>query len=377
MKKKLVGTLLTVAIAAVTLAGCSSGTAKTTEAAKTDSESKTEETKAAETTKDAAAETTEAKSDETAEAKKSQEGKKYNIGYSNMQVKEDFFITVEGGIKKAAEDLGYTYNTTISDRDATKMKQNIEALVTKGADIIIDFNVMAEAGSAIASDLKKEEIPMLSVDCLYEDAYFFGVNNLEAGNILGEAAIPFVEEKFGGELEYIVNVYDAASGDEIKKRNDGVVDVLKEKYAVKEENVFWLDCKQDDVKSQTMTKDWLNSHPDAKKVVFVGQNDDRGYAINAAVEGESRKADSIIVSHNADPAPIENLQKHAEDKDTAWVATASYNSHLYGQQIMDMATKILNGETVEQSGYTKVTIITTENVNDYVKERDEVIASMK
>lgn len=304
-------------------------------------------------------------------------GEKKNVGYSNMQVKEDFFITVEGGIKAACEEAGYEYNTTISDRDATKMKQNIEALVTKGADIIIDFNVMAEVGSAIASDLAKENIPMLSIDCIYEGAYFFGVNNLEAGRILGETAATYVDSKFDGELEYIVNVYDAASGAEVQKRNDGVVEILQKKYNVPNDNVIWIDSKQDDVKSQTMTKDWLNSHPDAHKIVFVGQNDDRGYAVNAAVEGESRKADSIVVSHNADPAPIENLQKHATDKDTAWVATASYNSHLYGKQIIDMATRIMNGEKVDNSEYTKVTIVTLDNVDEYVKQRDEVIASMK
>lgn len=303
-------------------------------------------------------------------------GEGYSIGYSNMALKEDFFITVEAGIRKECETLGYEYNTTISDRDATKMKQNIEALVTMGADIIIDFNVMAEAGSAIASDLDKEGIPMLSVDCVYEGAYFFGVNNLEAGNILGEATIPFVDEKFGGEIEYIVNLYDDASGPEVKKRNDGVVEVLQEKYSVPDENVIWLDSRQDDVKTQTMTRDWLNSHPEATKVVFVGQNDDRGFAINAAVEGENRIDDALIVSHNADPASVENLQKHEADKDTAWVATASYNSHLYGVQIVDMATRILNGEEVAQSEYTKVTIVTCDNVTDYVTERDEIIASL-
>lgn len=306
-----------------------------------------------------------------------QEGQKYNVGYSNMQLKEDFFITVESGIRKAAEDKGYEYNTTISDRDATKMKQNIEALITKGSDIIIDFNVMPEAGSAIAADLAKEDIPMISVDAFYEGAYFFGVNNLEAGEILGEAVVPFVEDKFGGEVEYIVNLYDAASGAEVQKRNDGVVNVIKEKYSVPDENVIWLDSKADDVKTQTMTKDWLNSHPDATKILFVGQNDDRGYAINAAVEGESRQDNALIVSHNADPASIENLQKHVSDKDTAWVATASYNSHLYGTQIIDMATRILNGETVEQSEYTKVTVVTTENVEAYVAERDEVVKSLQ
>jgi len=357
MNKKWLCALLTAVMATSMLAGCASSAAVTTKA-----------------TTAAAGDATAAATTAAATTAKS---KSYNIGYSNMQVKEDFFITVEGGIKKAAASMGYQYNTTISDRDAAKMKQNIEALVTKGANIIIDFNVMPEAGSAIASDLKKENIPMLSIDCLYDGAYFFGVNNLEAGKLLGEATAPFVDSKFGGKLEYIVNLYDAASGDEVKKRCDGVVEALQTKYNVPAANVIWLDSKADDVKTLAMTKDWLNSHPDAKNIVFVGQNDDRGYAINTAVESEGRAADSLIVSHNADPASIENLQKHVADSNTAWVATASYNSHLYGQQIMDMATRILNGEKVEQAEYTKVTIVTTKNVDAYVKDRDAVLAAMK
>lgn len=359
MNKKWLCVFLGAVLTTSVLAGCGSKAADQTTAA------------ADGTTAAAAASGSSASADTTAAAKN------YNIGYSNMQVKEDFFITVEAGIKKAAEDAGYQYNTTISDRDAAKMKQNIEALVTKGANIIIDFNVLPEAGSAIATDLQKEGIPMLSIDCLYDGAYFFGVNNLEAGKLLGEATTSFVDSKFGGELQYIVNLYDEASGAEVKKRCDGVVEVLKAKYNVPDENIIWLDSKADDVKTQTMTKDWLNSHPDASKVVFVGQNDDRGYAINSAVEGLGREADSLIVSHNADPSSVENLQKHVTDKDTAWVCTASYNSHLYGQQIMDMATRILNGEKVEQSEYTKVTIVTTDNVEDYVAERDAVLADMQ
>lgn len=288
----------------------------------------------------------------------------YYIGYSNMQLAEDFFITVSNGLKKAAAENDVKFEESIAERDAVKMTQNIETYVTKGADLVIDFNVLAETGSAIAKSLKEKGIPMISIDCQYDDAYFFGVNNYGAGEILGEAAVELANAKFGDEIDYIVNVYDSISGDEIKKRNDGVVDKLQAVYNLPEENVVWLDCLADDVKSGTLVRDWLNSHPDAHRVVFVGQNDDRGYAINNVVNSEGRVADAIIVSHNADPAAIENLEKHP-DGDTAWVATASYNSHLYGEQVMDMALRILKDEPVEQSEYTKVTIVTVDNLAEY------------
>lgn len=289
----------------------------------------------------------------------------FYIGYSNMFVTEDFFITVSNGMHDAAEANGIKLEETYAERDASRMKQNIETFVTKGTDLVIDFNVLPEAGSAIATELKSKDIPMISIDCVYDDAYFFGVNNYGAGETLGEETIKLVNDKFGGELEYVVSLWDSQSGDEIKSRCGGVVDKLVEEFGMTEDQVVWIDSFADDVKTGSMTKDWLNSHPDAEKIVFVGQNDDRGYAINNVVKGEDRVEDCIIVSHNADPSAIENLQNHVSDGDTAWLATASYNSHLYGEQVIDMAQRILNGEEVDKAEYTMVTIVTLDNVEEY------------
>lgn len=289
----------------------------------------------------------------------------YYIGYSNMQLAEDFFITVSNGLKEAAKANGVKFEETIANRDAVLMAQNIEAFLLKDVDLVIDFNVLAETGTEMATRCAEAGVPMISIDCLYDGAYFFGVDNYGAGVALGEGTCEFVDERFGGEIEYIVSLWDSQSGDTIKARCQGVVDVLAEKYGVDAEHQVWIDSLADDVKTGTMTRDWLNSHPDAKNIVFVGQNDDRGYAINNVVEKEGRADDCIIVSHNADPASVENLQAHL-DGSTAWVATASYNSHLYGEQVMDMALRILKGEEVAQSEYTRVTTVSYKNVEEYV-----------
>lgn len=358
MKRKLLATLLSAAMVASMLTGCGSG--KEAEAPAP------------------AAEESEGETEAPAEAEPAAEAKSYNIGYSNMAMKEDFFITVENGIYTAAMNAGYTYNTTVSDRDSTKMVQNIEALVTKGADIIIDFDVLPEQGEATGEELAKEGIPMMSIDADYgEKVYFFGVNNYDAGTQLGLSLEKFVDSKFGGEIDFVVSLWDSQSGDAVKMRCQGATDELKEKYGLSDDQIVWLDCFADDTKTQTMTKDWLDAHPDAERVVFVGQNDDRGYAINQAVIAADRIAHSLVGSHNADPSAVENLQKYIDDPEgTAWVTTVSYNSFLYGEQIVAYATDILNGDAEgEMARYAQTSLLTTENVNDYVAERDTVMAN--
>ena len=170
----------------------------------------------------------------------------YYIGYSNMQLAEDFFITVSNGLKKAAEANNVKFEETIANRDAVLMTQNIEAFLMKGVDLVIDFNVLAETGTEMAARCAEQNVPMISIDCLYDGAYFFGVDNYGAGTALGEGMCEFVDEKLGGEIEYIVSLWDSQSGDVIKSRCDGVVDVLAEKYGVGEEQIVWIDSLVDD-----------------------------------------------------------------------------------------------------------------------------------
>lgn len=374
MKKKVVSMVLCMAMAVSLLAGCSGGDAKETSAPETKSaETKAAETKAAE--KKGEAETDAASEAGGAEAADTQQeaGKSYNIGYCNQQLKEDFFITVEAGLKKACEDLGYEYNLANTDRDSSKMKTGIDSLVTMGADIIVDFNCLPEQGAASSEQLEAEGIPMLSIDSDYGDvAYFFGVNNYDAGVALGEGLSAYVDSRFDGKLDYIVCLYDSQAGDAVKARCDGAAETLAKAYNVSEDNIVWLDSMADDTKTKTMTQDWLDSHPDAKKVAFVGQNDDRGYAITQAVEVSERIENCIIGSHNADPASVENLQKAKDDPDAnPWVVTVSYESFNYGKQIAAYATDILNGKCAdEKERYAKTTVVTTDNVDDYVAERD-------
>lgn len=354
-------TLLCMSLTAGMLAGCGS------------TEPEAPAAPAGETAEEAPAEEAPA---EEAPAEEAPAAETYNIGYCNQQMKEDFFITVESAIYTAATNAGYEYNLAITDRDSTKMVTSIETLVTKGADIIVDFNCLPEQGAAAGEKLAAEGIPMLSIDSDYgEGVYFFGVNNYDAGTQLGKSLEAFIDDRFGGEVDFVVALWDSQAGDVVKMRCEGATDEIQEKYGLSDDQVVWLDSMADDTKTQSMTRDWLDAHPEAEHIVFVGQNDDRGYAINQAVIAADRVANCLIGSHNADPSSVENLQKNMDDPTaTAWVTTMAYNSFLYGEQIVAYVADIMAGGA-EMQRYAEISPLTTENVNDYIAERDEVQAN--
>ena len=125
---------------------------------------------------------------------------------------------------KAVAIAGYAYGGSTDDDDPVMAV----AAVDKYYNIfdwldLIDFNVLAETGSEMAARCAEQGIPMISIDCLYDGAYFFGVDNYGAGTALGEGVCEFVDEKFGGEIEYIVCLWDSQSGDVIKQYSEDAV----------------------------------------------------------------------------------------------------------------------------------------------------------
>lgn len=285
------------------------------------------------------------------------------VGYDNMQETENFFQVVKGSLEDAIAARGWEMVYAFAERDPERMIANVDSFLLQGADFIIDFNVVPETGSAQAADLKEKGIPMLSIDCLYDGAYFFGVNNLNAGETAGNAMVAAINAKWDGQLDYILHIYDESAGPEVKKRNSGAGDVLRAAYpSFDPANEIWQDVSDNDpTDARNVITDFLTAHPDAKHIAVVSFTDDRAFAALGGVEASGRMNDVFIVSHNADATAVEHMKTSPED---AWIATVCYNSNLYGELICQVIDKINAGEQVEQMNFNTLTAVTRENVNE-------------
>ncbi len=299
----------------------------------------------------------------------------FTVGYSVLGEATNFFVSVGQSMRDACEAKGTELLYTIDDRDASKMKTAIETFVMQGADIIVDFTVLAESGSAIAADL---DIPMLSVDCVYEGAYFFGVNNQAAGETAGEYVAEWVTENWDGQVDAIQMLYNEANGETVKQRVTGAVDVLKEAGLATDDIVTQTNINSSgstvtDVSYvRSLVTDYLTAHPDDHHIVIIAQTDEQGIAANAAVEGAGRTDDVCIIAHNCDMNVVSLLQK--EDSGS-YIGTVNYNPDGYGEQILDACAEILaaekNGTEIGKEFYNEVYVVNKDNVWDYYPETVE------
>ena len=295
----------------------------------------------------------------------------FKVGYSVLGAATNFFVNVNEGIQAACEAHGVELTWTIDDRDASKMKTAIDTFVLQGADIIVDFTVLAETGEAIAAELAKDNIPMLSVDCVYEGAYFFGVDNDGCGKALGEYAEEWVNANWEGQIDAVQCLYNESSGETVLKRvgsgaNKLIEDGYVDESAVTYTNINSSGATVTDVSYvRSLVVDYLTAHPDDHHIVIMAQTDEQSTAANAAVLSSDRLDDVIIVTNNCDMAVIAMLQKG----EGAIVGDLNYNSAAYGEQIIQACAKIMDaqrkGEEIDQFFYNPVYMVTRDNVWDY------------
>lgn len=307
---------------------------------------------------------------ETAEASGEKGEESIKIGFCNLSESYDFFLTVKESMEAACAEKGYELVYAAAEQDAAKMRTNWELFVNQGADIIVDANVVGDAGSTLATQYKESgNVPVVSVDNAYENAYFFGVDNEGAGIVAGEFMAEKVKEKWDGQVDCMLQFYLESNGPDVKLRNEGVyTGMVNSGIELSEDQVTWLNAVGagqglvDPGVMKSLVTDYLTAHPTEKHIVMACFNDDGGSSALAAVQAAGREDDVMIISHNADPQALDNLRLEGEN---SWVGTVCYSPDTYGEQIVALCEKILKGEEVGEKTFADVFVISDENISGY------------
>lgn len=291
----------------------------------------------------------------------------FSIGFSSLGNYNAFWVKVNESIVKACEEKGIELHWTINDRDATKMKNCIDTFVMQGVDIILDGTVLTETGTAIA----KEGIPMLAVDCLYEDAYFFGIDNGAVGNTIGEFCKDWLANNWNNEIDCIQVLFNEANGEENKLRVSNAVQTLVDAGLITEDKVVYTNINSSgapvtDVSYvRSLVVDYLTAHPAEDNILIIAQTDDQGTAANAAVQASGRTDEVAIVSINCDDAVVEMLKEQSG----SIIGSFNANPSGYGEQLVEICAQILAareaGEEIGPKFNNAGVVVSRDNVWDY------------
>lgn len=287
-------------------------------------------------------------------AEPQEETQKYALLMSHMT--NAFTMELSGAVKDKADELGVSLTVFDGENDAAKQISQAESAISQGYDGIIIEAISVDGIKPAVQAAKDAGIPVVTVNQKITQQElancFVGVSHVEGGTLEMETAVEAIEGK--GNVAFLLGPMgsDAQLG-----RTEGYHEVLKNYPDIEvlfEQSANW---KTDE--ALKLVENWLQT---GKEINAIIANND-GMALGALKAVEDAKLQDQIKVYGLDAVP----DALAAVQEGRLAATVSQSTTDQGTNAMEACYKIVNGEEVPAEIIVGHTLITEENVADFIE----------
>ena len=267
------------------------------------------------------------------------------IGYLLSDLSNQFFTTLEAGIKAQCEELGIEVVGYDSGNDAANDMTNMEDLLSVGVDLILYNPVDSDAGEAVVALANEQGVPVITVDRGVNGGEV--VSHIASDNVYGaEIAAQYIVELLGEEGGAVAEVQGMSGASAATDRHTGFDNVMSaaENITVVSSQVGNWDRTQ----AMTIMENVLTSNPEVKAVFCA--NDVMALGVVEACQSAGRD-DIIIVGFDADSDAIAAIEEGT------MAGTIQQLPDEMGKTAVDVAVSYLKGETVEANIGVEVALV--------------------
>ena len=296
-----------------------------------------------------------ASGEESEENREAAREEKKLIGFSVIDMKNPYFITLENAAREAAEQKGYELLMEDPGTDPGEQALQIQEMIDKGISAIILSPVDWEKITSSLKALKEAGVRIINVDTQvkemeYVDAYI-GSDNYNAGYICGEDLIRRCPE--GGKIA----ILECPTQNSINDRITGFEEAI-----AKAEKGFEVVARADTTgefeRALEESEKMLEEYPDI--VAIMCGNDQ--IAVGATTSVNVARAKDVLI-YGVDGSP--DIKKELQKPDTQIAGTAAQSPIHLGQEAAKIAECILTGQKFEKETYEEVFMINKDNVGMY------------
>jgi len=337
VKKVLV--LVVAIVMALSLAACASNTATTTPATET-----------ATTAPETAATT------ETAAAPE------VHVAYIAKNTVDAFHATLNGAAKTALDAM--VASGTITDwqlydgqTDPIIQTNLIEDAINNGANFVILLPAEAEGSAPVVSRCADAGIPIVVVNSMTNNTTdlataFVGSNDVQAGEMMAQFVLEQVPD--GGKYAHKMGIVGNSAQ---IQRGEGIANIMGAESTWSSVGDFAADWSAD--KAVSFATDVLTQYGDEIKAIIC-DNDDMSSAVQAYCNSVDR-TDIVCIGVDGNAGPLQMV------KDGTLRATVLQDGAAQVTTAISLIPDILAGKTVEKSIMVPFTLVTPDNVDQYLK----------
>ncbi|MDR1904634.1 MAG: sugar ABC transporter substrate-binding protein [Treponema sp.] len=273
----------------------------------------------------------------------------------------------KGGVKWAVEASGNTYVERQSDYNAIKEIQNVEDLISAGADAIIVMTTNVETGQKGAQIANAANVPYFLVDSSITDGPGkiqgrVDVDMVGVGRMLGEYV---VQNKLGSGGAYLI--VGGVPGDPgTSKYIQGFQEAMDKdpNYRMLSEIQY---AEWDRKKGEDVMRNYLIMH---NKIDLVyAMNEEMAFGANVAIKEAGREDEITLVTVNGSPVGKEMLQAGTAKVTVGWAPSED------GILVTIKALQYLAGTPEPEYTEPPIKLFTIDNIGEYSDWDVEIQAS--
>lgn len=290
----------------------------------------------------------------------------YRIGFANLSEEILFAVDVRRGLERAAQSIsGIDLVLADNQLNATVALGVAAHLINRGVDLVIEYQLDEKIGNIIMDKFQRANIPVIAVDIPMVGATYFGVDNFRAGHMAGVALGEWITANWGSALDALIVLEEPRSGPFTAARIQGQLHGLREIVGEGAlANVIYLDSGNTRDVSEAQVSEALRQLGTQRRIAFVCFNDDAAVGALAAARRAGREEQVVIVGQGADRRVREEIRKPG----SRIIGSTAFLPEQYGERLLDLASKILRGESVPPAVYMDHVFINSETVGLYYPE---------
>jgi ribose transport system substrate-binding protein len=294
------------------------------------------------------------------------ETRHYRIGFANLSEHISFAVDVRRGLERAAQETG-NVDLILADNqlDGRIALEVADRLIAARVDLVIEYQIDAQAGDVLMSKFRQANIPVIAVDIPMIGATFFGVDNYQAGMLAGRALGQWIQNNWNGRYDRIIVLEEPRAGALPAARIRGQLDGLKALIGeIPQESMLCLNSGNTTEVSEAQMTATLNSLPHERELAVICFNDDAVIGAIAAARARKRESDIVVVGQGADRRAREEMRRPG----SRLIGSTAFMPEKYGEKLIQLAHSILKQGPVPPAIYMEHVFITAENIDSFYPE---------
>jgi ribose transport system substrate-binding protein len=248
--------------------------------------------------------------------------------------------------------------------DADTAVANAADAISRKVDLLIEYNPETSSNPEIARRMNAAGIPVLAINYPVGDAPLYTADNFAAGRIAGRALGAFAKQSWPDEASVAVVLGDLGDPSEaVTLRLKGITDGLHTELPDVVPTL--LDTGGQPQRGDGVLSKYLKQQP-RRKVLVATLDDPTTLSARVAVETTVRINDCVIISQGLDRSVHGGASEKKEidpaNRASVVLGSVAYYLDHYGYEVLPLALRMMNSETVPARTVTRHILVTGANI---------------